>query len=126
LADFIDVGVEVPVAMYLSGEPPILQPFDLGRYNLEEVRVSLQGMVQPVGHREDNVSEGAIVGGMEFNNVGHVFDTFPGGEAGDVSIWQLFDKVGLNSESFTNGNPDLDPVAIDDISLWRCCQCLLV
>ena len=112
--------------MYLSGEPPILQPFDLGRYNLEEVRVSLQGMVQPVGHREDNVSEGAIVGGMEFDNVGHVFDTFPGGGAGDASIWQLFDKLRLDGESFANGDPDLNPVSIDDISLWRRRQCLLV
>jgi hypothetical protein len=124
--DFIDVGVEVSVAMYFSGEPPILQPFDLGRYNLEEVRVSSEGAVQPVGHGEYDVSGGAIARGMEFDDVGHVFDTFSRGETGNASVWQLFDEVGLDSESFANGNSNLDPVAIDDISLWQRRQCLLM
>jgi len=83
-------------------------------------------VVQPVEHGEDDVSGGAIAGGIEFDNVEHVFDTFSRGETGDTSVWQLFDKVGLDGKSFTNGDSDLNSVAINDISLWRRCQCLLV
>ena len=43
-------------------------------------------MVQPVEHGEDDVSGGAIAGGIEFDNVEHVFDTFSRGETGDASV----------------------------------------
>jgi hypothetical protein len=124
--DFIDVGVEVPVTVYLVSEPPIIQRFDLSGHDLEELRVPSQGAVQPVGHGEDNVSGRVVARGVEFNDVWHVFDAFPGGETGDTSVWQLFNEEGLDSKSFANGDPNLDSVAIDDISLWRRCQCLLV
>ena len=66
------------------------------------------------------------MGGIEFDDVGHVFDTFSRGETGDASVWQLFDEVGLDGESFANEDSNLDSVAIDDISLWQCHQCLLI
>jgi hypothetical protein len=123
---FIDAGVEVSVTVYFVSKSPVVQPFNLGGHHLEEVRVSSQGTIQPVGHGVDDFSSGAIVGGIEFDDIWHVFDAFPGGETGDTSIWQLFDKEGLDGESFANGDSDLDSVAIDDISLWWHCQCLLV
>jgi len=112
--------------VYLASESPVIQSFDLGGYHLEELRVPSQGAVQPVRHGEDDVSGRAIARGIEFNDVWHVFNAFPGGETGNASVWQPFDEKGLDSKSFANGDPNLDSVAIEDISLWRRHQCLLV
>jgi len=119
------VGVDVSVTVDLLDEPPVIELFDLLCHDSKEVRVPSQGSVQPARHREDGPL-GRVTRGVEFNKVGHVFEPFSVCEAGDVSIRELFDKLGLDAKAFPNRDSDVDSVPIDNISLWQRRQCFLV
>jgi len=94
-------------------------------HDSKKVRVSSQGLVQPNGHGEYGSCAG-LSRGVQFNDVGHVFDALLVYETGDMTVWQLFDELGHDAKPFPDRDPNLDSVSIDDVSLWWRRQCLLV
>ncbi len=111
--------------MDLSGEPPVIELFDLLGHDSKEVRIPSQGLVQPPRHGEE-VSCSKVARGEELSKEGHIFISLPVGKAGDMSIGQLLNKLGLDTEALANRDPDFNSVSIDDVALWQRCQCLLV
>ena len=59
----------------------------------------------------------AILRGIEFDNVGHVFNSLSSGEIGNTSIRELLDPLSLDANPFANGESNLDSVAIDAVAL---------